>query len=189
MSVATDFVTHLHKTKDGFSSSTTWVYRLAKRVHFIASKDSDRAVDIAKTFFANIVMSNGIPDDTVSDRDPKFTSRFWKTFMTLCRIKFKISSRRHPQRDRSFKIMNPMIENYLRFYRSHKQDNWSELLHAVEFCYNSSKYEDMVMPPFGMYLEWNPKTPPDCLSRAPDNMFQNSEDFTTQLEESIKDVQ
>ena len=42
----------------------------------------------------------------MSDRDPKFTSKFWKCLMELCGLKLKMSSNRHPQTDGSSEIMN-----------------------------------------------------------------------------------
>jgi hypothetical protein len=53
-SVATDFITHLPKTKDGYDCITTLVDRLPRRVHFIPSRSSDTAVDAAKSFYGNI---------------------------------------------------------------------------------------------------------------------------------------
>jgi hypothetical protein len=40
---------------------------------------------------------HGLPDEIVSDRDPKFTSKFWQELMDLCGVKLKISSSRYPQ--------------------------------------------------------------------------------------------
>jgi len=95
-SLATDFIVKLPETKDGFDCITTWVDRLTRRVHFVKSKSSDTAVDTAKSFFANIFKLHGLPDNIVSDRDPKFTSEFWKHLMQLCGVQLKMSTSRHP---------------------------------------------------------------------------------------------
>ena len=50
----------------------------------------------------------------MSDRDPKFTSKFWKKLMILCGITLQMSSSHHPQTDGISEVMNRMIENYLR---------------------------------------------------------------------------
>ena len=123
-SLATDFIVSLPKTKRGFNSITTWVDRLSRRVHFIPSKEADKAVDVANAFYSNIFKLHGIPDNIVSDRDPKFTSKFWKRLMELCGIQLKMSTSRHPQTDGSSEIMNRMIENYLRCYCNYHQDDW-----------------------------------------------------------------
>ena len=75
-SIASDFSVKLPKTKNGYDSITTYVDRLSLRVHFIPSKDSDTAVDVSNSFFSNLFKHHGMPDSIVSDRDPKFTSKF-----------------------------------------------------------------------------------------------------------------
>ena len=98
--------------------------RLSKRVHFIPSKDSDTAVDVANSFFKNMFPYHGMPDSIVSDRDPKFKSKFWKRLMQLLGVQLKMSTSRHPQNDGSSEIMNRMVENYLRFYCNYHLNNW-----------------------------------------------------------------
>ena len=89
-----------------------------------------------------------MPDSIVSDRDPKFTSDFWKTLMNICGVNLKMSTSSHPQTDGSSEIMNRMVENYLRCYCNFHQDNWDELLPSAEFAYNSSLSEDLGKSPF-----------------------------------------
>lgn len=73
-SLATDFIVKLPKNKDCYDCITTWVDRLARRVHFLKRKRTATAVDTAESFFANIFKLHGFPDNIVSDRDPKFSS-------------------------------------------------------------------------------------------------------------------
>lgn len=186
-SIATDFIVALPKTKNGYNCITTWVDRLSRRVHFIPSKEEDTAVDSANAFFANIFKLHGIPDSIVSDRDPKFTSKFWKRLMELCGIKLKMSTSRHPQTDGSSEIMNRMVENYIRCYCSYHQNNWDELLPAAEFAYNSAVSEDIGMSPFEMDLGYLPKSPLDTLYGTSDKN-DKIEDFKLQLRESLKDA-
>ena len=76
-SLTTYFIVSLPKTKNGLNSITTRVDRLSRRVHFIPSKEVDTAVDVANAFYSNMFKLHGTPDNIVSDRDPKFTSKFW----------------------------------------------------------------------------------------------------------------
>ena len=149
-SLATDFIVHLPKTKNGYDSITTWVDRLSRRVNFVKSKTTDTSIEVADTFFSNIFKHHGMPDSIVSDRDSKFTSEFWKRLMELCGVQLKMSSSRHPQTDGASEIMNRMVENYLRCYCSYHQDDWDELLPAAEFAYNSAVTEDLGMSPLEM---------------------------------------
>ena len=151
-SLGKDFIVGLPITKNGFDAITTWVDRLTRRVHFIPSNSTDIAVDVAGTFFKNIFSQHGLPENIVSDRDPKIVSKFWKHLMKLCDIQLKMSSSRHRQTDGAPEAMNRMIENYLRFYCLYHQNDWDDLLPAAEFAYNSAVSEDLGVSPFELDL-------------------------------------
>jgi hypothetical protein len=121
---------------------TTWVYRISWRVHLIPSRSSDTAVDAAKSFYGNVFKLHGLPDEIDLDRDPKVTSKLWCALMDLCDVKLKMSTSLHPQIDGSSEIMNRMLENYLRFYCSHLQDECADLFPSAEFAYNSAVSDD-----------------------------------------------
>lgn len=55
-------------------------------------------------------------------------------------------------------VMNRMIENYLRCYCSHRQDDWDEYLAAVEYAYNLSISEELGMNPFEVDIGTNPRS-------------------------------
>lgn len=165
-SVSTDFIVKLPTTKNGFDCITTWVDRLSRRVHFIPSKVTDTAVDVANQFFTCIFKLHGLPDSVVSDRDPKFTSKFWVHLMSLCGVKRQMSSTHHPQTDGASEVMNRMVENYLRCYCSLRQDDWDEFLPSAEFAYNSARSEELQATPFEIDLGWNPRGPLDLFPES-----------------------
>lgn len=53
-SVATDFITNLPTTEQGYDSITTFVDRFTKRAHFVPSKRTDDAPQVAKAFFNTV---------------------------------------------------------------------------------------------------------------------------------------
>jgi hypothetical protein len=53
----------------------------------------------ARVFFDEIVRLHDIPSLIVSDRDPVFTSAFWKELFRLADVKLSLSSALHPQTD------------------------------------------------------------------------------------------
>lgn len=187
-SLATDFIVNLPKTRDGFDAITTWVDRLTRRVHFIKSKTTDTAVNVADTFFSDIFKHHGLPDSIVSDRDPKFTSEFWKRLMELSGIQLKMSSSRHPQTDGASEIMNRLVENYLRCYCSYHQDDWDTLLPAAEFAYNSSVSDDLGMSPFELDLGWSPRNALDFISGY-ETSVESVDDLKKKLKDSLDDAQ
>ena len=71
-----DFAVGLPRTQGGYDSIWVIVDRLTKSAHFLAVKTTYKANHLAMLFIAEIVRLHGVPSSIVSDRDPKFTSRF-----------------------------------------------------------------------------------------------------------------
>lgn len=184
--ISTDFITQLPKTTTGMDAITTWVDRLSRRVHFLPSRCTDTAIDVAKSFFQNIFPQHGIPDAIISDRDPKFISKFWKQLMSLCGVKLKMSSARHPQTDGASEVMNRVLENYLRCFCNHKQNDWDILLPAAEFAYNSAVSEDLGTSPFEVDLGWRPRDPLSVITGT--TPVQAVDDFIEGLKGAFEDA-
>lgn len=184
-SISMDFVSHLPKTDNGYDSITTFVDRFSKRIRLIPSKGTDSATDVAECFFQHIFRLHGLPDSIVSDRDPKFTSKFWSHLMDCCGIKLKMSTSRHPQTDGATEIMNRMIGNYLRCYCAFNQKNWDKLLVSAEFAYNA-RIDSMRMSPFEADLGWQPRSPLELLANHNEDKIQTVTEFRAALRESFK---
>lgn len=73
--------------------------KFTKRTHFIPTRQNDTAEDTARRFFDGIVRLHGLPTVIVSDRDAKFTSRFWQSLFERFGTKLAVSSAYHPQTD------------------------------------------------------------------------------------------
>ena len=52
-------------------------------------------------------------------------------------IETKLSMAYHPQIDRQTERTNQELEQYLRMYVNHRQNNWSEWLAIAEFAFNN----------------------------------------------------
>ncbi|MCO5568374.1 hypothetical protein L7F22_022073 [Adiantum nelumboides] len=64
----------------------TIIDRFSKQTHFIPVKKTVKPDHLARLFVAQIFRLHGMPKTIVSDRDPRFTSLFWKAFArTLAR--------------------------------------------------------------------------------------------------------
>ena len=59
------------------------VDRLSKYAHFIPLAHPYTAVGVAKLFFENVFKLNGLPNPIVYDRDPTFTSAFWRELFSV----------------------------------------------------------------------------------------------------------
>ena len=94
-----DFITDLPMT-NGFNAIFTCVDRLTKYTKLIPCVfgiSHSSAAEVASLFFENIVHSFGVPSNIVHDRDPHFTSLFWRELWSLMGTKSNETSAYHPQ--------------------------------------------------------------------------------------------
>ncbi|GJP62824.1 hypothetical protein CLOP_g19847, partial [Closterium sp. NIES-67] len=117
------------------------------------------AEDTAKLFVAHVFRLHGLPRVLVSDRDPRFTSRFWHEVTRTLRTKLKMSSAFHPQTDGQTERTNHTLEQMLRSFIGPTQDDWDDLLHVVEFAENNSVHEGTHEKPFILNCGRHPTTP------------------------------
>ena len=94
-----DFVTSLPNTPRGHETIWVIVDRLTKSAHFIPINISFPVSQLAEIYIRDIVKLHGVPSSIVSDRDPRFTSRFWKSFQEALGSKLRLSAAYHPQTD------------------------------------------------------------------------------------------
>ena len=74
-----DFVTGLPPTPKGFDGIWVIVDRLTKSAHFLPIRIKFDLERLAKLYVKEIVSHHGVPVSIVSDRDPRFTSNFWRS--------------------------------------------------------------------------------------------------------------
>ena len=75
------------------------VDRLTKSAHFIPVRIDYSMDRLAELYVEEIVRLHGVPLSIVSDRDPRFTSRFWKELQSALGTKLNFSTAFHPQTD------------------------------------------------------------------------------------------
>ncbi|KAA0040400.1 ty3-gypsy retrotransposon protein [Cucumis melo var. makuwa] len=76
--VSMDFITGLPRTLRGLTVIWVVVDRLTKSAHFVPGKSTYTASKWAQLYMSEIVRLHGVPVSIVSDRDARFTSKFWK---------------------------------------------------------------------------------------------------------------
>jgi hypothetical protein len=114
------------------------VDKLSKYAHFILVVHPYTATKIAQIFIANIFKLHGMPSFIVSDRDPLFTSLFWKELFKLHGTKLKFSSAYHPQTDGQTEIVSKCVEQYLWCFSGDKPKEWSCWLPLAKWWYNTN---------------------------------------------------
>jgi hypothetical protein len=146
--VSMDLITKLPTTRRGNDAIIVFVDKFSKMAHYAATITTCTAVDVARIFFDTIVRIHGVPQHIVSDRDPRFTSKFWKQLWTLLGTELKMSTSHHPQTDGQTERSNRTLEDILRHYVSKQQDDWDRHLTAAEIAVNSSVHASTGFTPF-----------------------------------------
>ncbi|KAG2888152.1 hypothetical protein PC117_g24995 [Phytophthora cactorum] len=86
-----------------------FVDRFSKMVHLAAVPAEVTAVQTARLFVDMVFKHHGMPLDIVSDRDPRFTARFWQEVFTLLGTQLSMSTADHPQTDGQTERVNRML--------------------------------------------------------------------------------
>jgi hypothetical protein len=97
--VTMDFITKLPRTNKQHDSIMVVVDKLTKVAHFIPVKLTHMATNIVDVYMREITRLHGIPKTIVSDKDPKFTSKFWKGFFNGFGTNLNFSTSYHPEID------------------------------------------------------------------------------------------
>ncbi|MCO5601862.1 hypothetical protein L7F22_055987 [Adiantum nelumboides] len=105
-SIAMDFIFDLSRTQSGHDGIWTIIDRFSKQAHFIPMKKTVKSDHLARLFVAQIFRLHGMPETIVSDRDPRFTSLFWKAIWKNIDTRLQFSSSFHPQTDEQSEIAN-----------------------------------------------------------------------------------
>jgi transposase InsO family protein len=110
-------------------------------------------------FNDTVFKHHGLPSELISDRDPRFTSKFWTELTRLLGTKLKMSTAFHPQTDGLTERSNRVLEDYLRHYISPSQNDWDEWLPQAEFSVNNAWQESIKNTPFMLNFGQQPRTP------------------------------
>ena len=91
-----DFVTHLPQTPRRHDAVWVIVDRLTKSVHFLAVWMTFTLEEFYRLYIREIVRLHGVLVYKVLDRDPRFTTHFWKSFQKAMGTQLTMSTAFHP---------------------------------------------------------------------------------------------
>jgi hypothetical protein len=125
--------------------------RLTKMARFIPTHSSVTSKETADLFLREVFRHHGLPSNIVSDRDPRFTAKFWKALQKALGVELLMSTAEHPQTDGQAEAAVKVIQKLLRPFVFQGQD-WEELLPSLEFAYNDTTQSSTGQTPF--YLNY-----------------------------------
>ncbi|GJW91911.1 reverse transcriptase domain-containing protein, partial [Tanacetum coccineum] len=94
-----DFVTKLPRTSSGHDTIWVIVDRLTKSAHFLPMREDYKMERLARLYLNEIVARHGVPISIISDRNSRFTSRFWQSMQEALGTRLDMSTAYHPQTD------------------------------------------------------------------------------------------
>ncbi|KAL4022826.1 hypothetical protein IC575_016572 [Cucumis melo] len=147
-SVSMDFITGLPKTLKGYTVIWVVVDKLMKSAHFVPEKSTYTASKWGQFYMTEIVRLHGVPVSIISDRDTRFTSKFWKGLQLALGTRLDFSTAFHPQTDGQTERLNQILEDMLRACVLEFSGSWDSHLHLMEFAYNNSYQATIGMAPF-----------------------------------------
>ena len=147
MHISADFITKL-PIAQGYNSILVVVDRLTKMVHFIPTTEKTSAEKLARLFRDNVWKLHGLPKSIISDKGPQFAAGLIKELNQMLEIESKILTAFHPQIDDQMERVNQELEQYLRMFIDHQQEQWPDWLGMAEFAYNNKAYSSTKTLPF-----------------------------------------
>jgi len=90
--------------------------------HFIATTEKMSAEELAKVFQDHVWKLHRLPESIISDRGVQFAAGMMKELNNLLGIQMKLSMAYHPQTDGQTERINQELEQYLRVFIIHRQE-------------------------------------------------------------------
>ncbi|GBG83168.1 hypothetical protein CBR_g36784 [Chara braunii] len=162
-SISMDFIGPLRPpTPRGYDAILVVVERFTKCARFVPCRYAISAREVADIVFDRVVRDHGLPLSIISDRDPRFTSRFWRQLHEVYGTQLRFSSSYHPQTDGHTEIMNRTLGDILRkIVRDDQQ--WDLHLAHAEIAYNHAVSPATGMLPYYCDLGYHPRVRVDFL--------------------------
>jgi len=154
--ILADFITKLPLAQ-GYDAILVVCDCFSKMVHFIATMEKMSAEGLAKLFWDHVWKLHGLPESIISDRGVQFAAGIMKELNNLLGIQIKLLIAYHPQTDRQTERINQELEQYLRVFINHRQEQWPDWLGTAEFTYNNKVHAATKTLPFKANYGQDPK--------------------------------
>ncbi|GKE64851.1 putative reverse transcriptase domain-containing protein, partial [Tanacetum coccineum] len=142
--ITMDFITKLPRTSSRHDTIWVIVDRLTKSAHFLPMREDYKMDRLARLYLNEIVTRISI----ISDRDSRFTSRFWQSMQEALGTRLDMSMTYHPQTDIQSERTIQALEDMLRACILEFGGSWDVHLLLVEFSYYNSYHSSVRCAPF-----------------------------------------
>jgi hypothetical protein len=189
-----DFITDLPCSASGNDAILVLVDKLTKYVHLVPTTKKCSSEELSRLFLTHIFQYHGMPKVLISDRDPRFVSRFWRLFCQRLGCELRFSTAYHPQTDGQTERTNRVVEEVLRHFVNEDHTNWEDALPLVAFAINNAKSSSTGQTPYYLNFGTHPQVPstvdlPEGSLPTLDTVFQSLEDTLKQAKTLIQSAQ
>ncbi|CAA0825651.1 Unknown protein, partial [Striga hermonthica] len=146
--VTMDFVTGLPRSSEHHDAIWVVVDRLTKVANFLPVSMKMSLDKLAEIYTRGIIRLHGVIITIVSDRDPRFVSRFWHSLHEAMGTKLEFSSAYHLKTDGQSERTIQTLEDMLRALVVDSGAKWESLLPYAEFAYNNNYHSFIQMAPY-----------------------------------------
>ena len=148
---------YMPKDRKGYDCVFVVVDRFGKRTFTLPCRRTIDAPGVAELYYTYIWRIYGAPETIVSDQGGQFVSAFTNELCKLTGVKQHFASTYHAPTNGGVEIVNQYIDQRLRPFINHYQDNWSDLLPAMDFAQATLKHESTGFSPYELELGFPPR--------------------------------
>jgi len=114
------------------------------------------------------------------DKGLQLAAEMIRELNQMLEIKSKLSTAFHPQTDGQTERVNQELEQYLRIFIDHRQEQWPNWLGTAEFIYNNKIYSSTKTSPFKANYRQDPRMGFEMRKKG---KYEGAEKFTTKMRE------
>jgi len=138
------------------------------------------AEGLARLFRDNMWKLHRLPESIVSDRGPQFIAGIMQELNRMLGIESKLSMAFHPQTNGQTERVNQELEQYLRMFIDHRQEQWPDWLGMAEFVYNNKMHSSTKVLPFKANYGQDPRMEFEMRRKG---KYKGAEKFVTKIKE------
>ena len=185
--VVLDFVVGM-PVQGEYDAICTVVDKATKMCHFIPCNEKISAKQVAKLYWQFVGRLHGIPSVLISDRDVRFTSKFWKELWRLLGTNLRMGSGFHPESSGQIEIFNQLLEQTLRctIHQLGETRNWVEVLPTIEFAVNNTPNRTTGYSAFYLNYGYHPLHPLQLLHSPEETNIEAVIQFTSRMQKDFE---
>ena len=182
--ILVDFITKLPMSK-GHDLILVVCDRFSNISHFVATTEKMTAEGLARLFRDYVWKLHRLPESVILDRGLQFAAGLTRELNKMLGIETKLSMAYHPETDGQMERTNKELEQYLRMYVNHRQNNWAEWLATAEFTFNNKVHTATKSSPFQVNYGREPRMGFDIRKKRKN---EKAEEFAREMKERHEEV-